>query len=380
MLPKIDLYEPLLLQSYVVLFFITLILCVVIILSTGYGFSRRPTLDENAIQSAHTGFVPRVGGIALFISISALIPLLTFGFVPLSIIFNLDTKEIICLILSSIPVFLAGIAEDLGYSVPPRRRLLASTLSSLMALILLQVWVVKLGIPIIDDLFFYAIVGIAFTIFATVGVVNGFNLIDGLNGLSSYVTISCATSLSILAYMLADIQTTVFLTLLIASVLGFMVLNFPFGKIFLGDGGAYILGHLLVWSSILLINRIPEISPFCILLIFFWPIADTILAIWRRWALGNPADRPDRLHFHQLAMRLIEIRFFGRERRSFANPVATIILVPLISTPQLLGLIYWNDVIVTIWITVCAGFLFVIIYLLGVKLAKKSRTFNFKNY
>ena len=95
MLPKIDLYEPLLLQSYVVLFFITLILCVVIILSTGYGFSRRPTLDENAIQSAHTGFVPRVGGIALFISISALIPLLTFGFVPLSIIFNLDTKEII---------------------------------------------------------------------------------------------------------------------------------------------------------------------------------------------------------------------------------------------------------------------------------------------
>ena len=62
--------------------------------------------------------------------------------------------------------------------------------------------------------------------------------------------------------MLADIQTTVFLTLLIASVLGFMVLNFPFGKIFLGDGGAYILGHLLVWSSILLINRIPEISPF----------------------------------------------------------------------------------------------------------------------
>ena len=135
-------------------------------LINGYGFSRRPTLDENAIQSAHTGFVPRVGGIALFISISALIPLLTFGFVPLSIIFNLDTKEIICLILSSIPVFLAGIAEDLGYSVPPRRRLLASTLSSLMALILLQVWVVKLGIPIIDDLFFYAIVGIAFTIFA----------------------------------------------------------------------------------------------------------------------------------------------------------------------------------------------------------------------
>ena len=65
-----------------------------------------------------------------------------------------------------------------------------------------------------------------------------------------------------------------------------MVLNYPLGKIFLGDGGAYALGHLLVWSAILLVNRASEISPFAILLIFFWPVADTGLAIWRRWKLG----------------------------------------------------------------------------------------------
>ena len=92
---------------------------------------------------------------------------------------------------------------------------------------------------------FFAPFAIFFTIFATVGVVNAFNLIDGLNGLSSYVSISVATSLSIIAFQVGQLQFTIFLALLSAAVLGFFVLNFPLGKIFLGDGGAYTLGHLL---------------------------------------------------------------------------------------------------------------------------------------
>ena len=53
--------------------------------------------------------------------------------------------------------------------------------------------------------------------------------------------------------------------------------------------------------------------------------------------VGNPTDRPDRLHFHQLTMRFMEIRVFGRDRREVANPVATLILIPLISTPSSVG-------------------------------------------
>ena len=161
--------------------------------------------------------------------------------------------------------------------------------------------------------------------------------------------------------------------LLTASILGFMILNFPFGKIFLGDGGAYVLGHLLVWSSIILINKESSISPFAILLIFFWPVADTGLAIWRRWKLGAPADRPDRLHFHQLAMRFLEIRFFGRDKRNLANPLATILLIPFISVPQVFGVLLWYDFTATVWITICIGLLFIAAYLLGLNLAKKSR-------
>ena len=160
----------------------------------------------------------------------------------------------------------------------------------------------------------YFPVGIAFTLFATSGVVNAFNLIDGLNGLSSYVTISTGIALSIIAFEVNFISLTVFMVLIVSIVLGFAVINFPLGKIFLGDAGAYALGHILVWSSIILVNFDYTISPFSMLLIFFWPVGDTCLAIWRRLKLGNPTERPDRLHFHHVAMRLLEIRFLGRAK------------------------------------------------------------------
>ena len=267
--------EPLLMQSYCFLFFVSFILCFVIILSSDYGFSRRAVLDESAIQSAHTGFVPRVGGLAIYLSILSLIPLLSFGFIPLYIVFDLNSDEMTWLILSAVTVFCVGLAEDLGFSMSPKIRLLSCAISSMISLFVFKVWLTKLGVPGLDILLIFPPFAVIFTIFSTVGVVNSFNLIDGLNGLSSYVTISIATALSIVAFQVGNTQTTIFLLLLISAVLGFMILNFPVGKIFLGDGGAYVLGHILVWSALLLISRASSVSPFAILLIFFWPVADT---------------------------------------------------------------------------------------------------------
>ena len=365
--------EPLLMQSYATLFFVSFILCIVIILSSGYGFSRRSSVDELAIQSAHSGFVPRVGGLAIYISLLGLIPLLSFGFIPLTVVFDLNADLLTWLILSAFPIFAIGLAEDLGYDMSPKVRLLASAVSSLIAIMLFKVWLSNLGIPILDILLMFSPFAIFFTMFATVGVVNAFNLIDGINGLSSYVSISIAISLSIVAFHVGNSQFTIFLALLSAAILGFMTLNFPFGKIFLGDGGAYVLGHLLVWSAILLLNQAKEINAFAILLIFFWPVADTGLAIWRRWRLGNPADRPDRLHFHQLTMRFLEIRFFGRDKRYVVNPVSTIVLLPMISAPQVLGILFWDNFEVTAWSSLGMGLLFIATYLVGITIAKRGR-------
>ena len=93
--------------------------------------------------------------------------------------------------------------------------------------------------------------------------------------------------------------------------------------------------------------------------------------------MGNPSDRPDRLHFHQLVMRFLEIRFLGRDRRSIANPLATLILAPLISIPQILALIFWDDLVLTIWIFIASAFTFLMAYMLGMRLAKLARSNNF---
>ena len=362
-------------QSYATLFIVSFVLCLIIILSSGYGFSRRGEVDETAIQSAHSGFVPRVGGLAIYISILALIPLLSFGFIPLSVVFDLDSEQITFLILSAAPVFAIGLAEDFGYDMSPKARLIASAASSLVAILLFNVWLDSLGIPVVDTLLMFVPFGVFFTIFATIGVVNAFNLIDGLNGLASYVTVSVAFSLSIIAFQVGNIQITIFLVLIVASVLGFMALNFPMGKIFLGDGGAYALGHLLVWSAIILNTSDSDISAFAILLVFFWPVADTGLAIWRRWKLGNPADRPDRLHFHQLAMRFLEIRIFGRGKRKISNPLATLVLIPFISVPQFLGVIFATEIQKSMFGVLIITILFVATYLVGINFS--SRPINF---
>ena len=129
-------------QSYSTLFLASFALCLVIILASGYGFSRRAALDEVAVQSAHTGFVPRVGGLAIYISVLILIPLLSFGFIPLSVVFDLNSEELTWLILSAAPVFLVGLAED-RIRMSPRMRLVAAALSSLLAVVIFKLWISK---------------------------------------------------------------------------------------------------------------------------------------------------------------------------------------------------------------------------------------------
>ena len=104
-------------QSYMLLFLTSFTLCCVIILSSSYGFNRRAEIDAEAVQSAHRGFVPRVGGLAVYLSIFGFIPFASFGFIPLSVVFGFEFSKIAWLIFSAIPVFVVGLSEDLGYRI-----------------------------------------------------------------------------------------------------------------------------------------------------------------------------------------------------------------------------------------------------------------------
>ena len=135
--------------------------------------------------------------------------------------------------------------------------------------------------------------------------------------------------MAIIALSLQDMAVFRLLLLLIGASIGILFWNFSLGKIFLGDAGAYTLGHVLAWIAVLLMNRHPEISPLTLLLIFLWPITDMLLSMLGRKRSGKPIGQPDRLHFHQTLMRLLEIQFFTRSRRNLTNPLGTLIILPM---------------------------------------------------
>ena len=362
-----------LLISFAVLCALSFLLSLLLIIITRFFFNNHWRQDLYAIQSAHDEVVPRLGGFALFLSILLFLWALNLKVLDPIFFDDFDIGSINYLLLSAFPIFFVGLAEDLGYSASPHKRLLASIASGILVIWFFKVWVQGIGIPIIDGFLSIGLVGVTFTLFATTGVVNSFNLIDGLNGLASFTGISTALALSFIAFEVNQIEILRFLFVFSACVLGFIFLNFPVGKIFLGDAGAYTLGHLLVWSAIILVNYASEISPFAILLIFFWPVADTLLAIWRRWKNKKRPDQPDRLHFHQLVMRFLEIRFFGRAQRRLSNPVSTVILVPFITFPQIAGVLFWNDLAMSILVLIIVTILFFATYFFGIRMAKRIR-------
>ena len=157
-----------------------------------------------------------------------------------------------------------------------------------------------------------------------------------------------AFALLLLANQYAEPNLTLLGTAIFSATLGLFMLNFPQGRIFLGDAGAYTLGFLLAVSFITLQSKNPEISAWAIMLIIFWPIVDMAHAILRRRLKHNRADRPDFLHFHHVVMRSLIISSGGRLTKSVANPLATAIILPLASIPVALGVIYHERDIVCV--------------------------------
>ena len=290
--------------------------------------------DTSAVQASHLNPTPRIGGLAIVIALIVAAALSHSA---------ANWTTFVLLLVSAMPVFVVGLAEDLGYSASPRRRLLAATVSGAVFIALIGQWVLQTGIPGLDIALHWSPFAVAFSLFLAVGVSHAFNLIDGLNGLAGFTAFAASLALATIAHQSALTEHRDILLTIAAAITGFLIFNFPFGKIFLGDAGAYAIGHLLVWMSVSILWRAPDVSPLAMLLIFFWPIADTLLAITRRFSLGKPIAQPDRLHFHQLIMRGVEIVLLGRKKRRIANPLAALFTLPFVVAPMTAGVMLALD-------------------------------------
>ena len=254
--------------------------------------------DLNSPQKFHSKIVPRVGGIAIALGVccSSLYVMLKDG----------NSELIIPLLIACVPVFGIGITEDLLKRVGVRKRLLFSACGALIAVIFIPATISTLNIPGLDKLLALTAISIVFTCFAITGLANGYNIIDGFHGLSSMVAIITLGAILYLAFKLNDLVLFKLTLCMLAAVMGFFIWNYPRGLIFLGDGGAYLIGFWIAILSILLVERHNSVSPWFALAINIYPIFETLFSIYRRLIhqQKNPGDA-DGIHFHTLIFRRI---------------------------------------------------------------------------
>lgn len=316
--------------------------------------------DLSARQAVHLRPALRLGGIGI------LVGLWIEGLIG-------GNSLLVTLLACSLLVFVSGLMEDVGISQSPRRRLAFAALSSAIVIFASGTYIRSGGISGLEFIFALPLFAIPFTVFATVGLVHSFNLVDGMNGLSGVVSLVVTLALVAIGHSAGVNLLDVPAASLMGAVLGFLVLNYPAGRIFLGDAGAYTVGFLLAWMAVFLLSASPSVSPWALVLVFFWPVADTLLAIWRRILLRAPIGVPDRLHAHHVAMRVIEILVLGRRARQLSNPLATLFLAPLIVMPAVAGIVLWNDTCGSVVALLCFAFLFVAAYRVAILSARSRR-------
>ncbi len=303
--------------------FVTFVIGILIILTQRWH--GRWTLDEHeGIQKFHLQPTPRIGGLAIVSGI------FTSGF-----ILPPEIKALMLpLLISGLIPFFVGFREDVTKSVSVRDRLLATMAGAIAAMLLTGTYLDHLDVPCIDLFVAWWPVGALVTIIAVSGVTNAINILDGFNGLASGSVMVILIFLGLMAYQSNDFVLMQMCLMLASSILGFMLLNYPFGKIFLGDAGAYFVGFLVAWIALLLSDRNQEISPWASLLVCAYPVVEVLYSVARRILLKRQAGEPDNLHLHTL----IKTRLIQRYLEIFPEWSKNSLVAPIIwLTSILLG-------------------------------------------
>ena len=259
----------------------------------------------------HDEQIPLVGGIAIAIVIA------------LSHIFLFDSldRSFSAVLICSYVLMIIGIVDD-RWEISSTLRFGLQTAIVLTATIVSGISIVNLGgvFSFSESLVLSPSIGLIFTAFCLVGVINATNMADGIDGLlGSLLTISvCAVILVSTTNGVNNIF--VFSSILIGCLIAFLILNFGlFGKrlkLFLGDAGSTFLGFILGYFLIVLSQgESPTISTVSAGWIFGFPIIDSVSVIVSRLRAGSSPFKADRNHFHH---KLIDTGF---------SPIHTVVII-----------------------------------------------------
>mgnify|MGYP003703538523 CR=1 FL=1 len=257
--------------------------------------------DLCGVQKIHKQPVPRIGGVALLLAIMVGIAGAYYFDEPHAV-------RILTLLGCAMPAFIAGLAEDITKRVGVRPRLYASFASAALAAWCLDASLTDIDTPGINLLIAYGPVSLAFTCFAVGGLTNAVNIIDGINGLAAGSVMLMLAGLGTLAWFHADMLVLMLCSIGFVALAGFLLVNYPGGRIFLGDGGAYLAGFWLAECAVLLLVRRPAVSTWAVLLTCCYPVVETLFSVYRRHVIaGTDSSQPDQVHLHHVLMNRLRM-------------------------------------------------------------------------
>lgn len=293
------------------------------VLAGGIVFGRRWHLRltgdraQDGDHKMHTGVVPRVGGIAVFVSMMLGVALVTPLLYP-----EASTTYWVLLGSTSL-IFGIGLIEDLTRAVVPVIRYSACIVAALIfSLAQEQFGISAVSVPLIDAALGVTPVSMLFFAFAVAGMSHAANLIDGENGLCTGFSLLAFVALGITAGLTGQATIAILCEIAVAANLGFLLFNFPSGRLFLGDGGAYFNGALIAILAVMVVEGSPSVSPWFAVLLLSYPITETLFTMYRRLRTGRPFYQPDSEHLHHLMQRFVSNRGMGLARYSAVLPLA----------------------------------------------------------
>lgn len=250
-------------------------------------------------RNVHTGLIPRIGGVAMFVGFTTavLIDYLGERFWGWQEGMLRVGRPILGVLAGITVIFAVGVLDDI-IELKPGQKFLGQ-LAAAGVVIAFGVKISFISNPFGGGIILLGVLAYPITLFWIVGFANVINLIDGLDGLAAGVTGIAALSFLVLAAQSNVLAAGVLAAALLGACIGFLRYNFHPASIFMGDSGALFLGFTLACVSLLgVMKSVAAITLVVPLLIIGVPIFDTFSAIIRRSRHGQPIQTADKGHIH----------------------------------------------------------------------------------
>lgn len=235
---------------------------------------RRGVLDRPGGHKSHEVPTPYLGGVAMLVAFSAVVLIASLVRPPSS-----GLRELVVILAVAVGLSIVGLVDDIrGLGVVPR---LGSQIAAAVALWAVGIQVSLSGVATLDFLI---------TVVWVVGITNALNLLDNMDGLSAGVTVVAALSFGIIGALNGQTLVSSLSFALAGCAAGFLRLNRPPARIYMGDAGSLFLGVLLATIGIKLrFEAPPNVAVLVPILVLTVPVLDTALVTVARLRHGqNP--------------------------------------------------------------------------------------------